>query len=525
MGRTALAVLDSAAEAADRDADDRISTTAVLATGVVNMAHFYAICSGFPYFGYLVRDCGWAPSIDEAGFVAGLLPTALLTGRVFTTQLWGRAIDRWGTRYCLVLSMISVTLGNLAFGVATNLYAALAVRFVLLGMGNGWPTAMGLIFEEIGGRHQSLVSSRVIAIGGVVQLLGPAVAGFTYGALGPTFPALAPSLIGAALGVVGTLVALVWLPPKSPPKDLSSTAAKAAAAPPPNMWQLVLCTPMSRIVNLRALNGLVMFACFDVLPLWAIASLDAGGLALSERELGIMLSASAVAFFAYSNVYMGKLVERAGIRPSVVYCSLLSALVLQSMPFSRLLVPSAGPTGAGVVALCAALHALFQCMGVTVAVGCISGTNNEFAAYPSLKGRLNGVVSTIEAIGKLSGPLLVAPLLAALITAEPLVSPAREAPRLPANGTGPASTSAPSVLDLLGSGVFATFGAVSVILVLTAAAGGALPSSVDAQPSRKAGEAERQPVPAVPLPGTVVVELAEEAAAAKDQESGRSERV
>ena len=52
-----------------------------------------------------------------------------------------------------------------------------------------------------------------------------------------------------------------------------------------------------------------------------------------------------------------------------------------------------------------------------------------------------------------------------------------------------------------------------------------LPSSVDAQPSRKAGEAERQPVPAMPLPGTVVVELAEEAAAAKDQESGRSERV
>ena len=176
-------------------------------------------------------------------------------------------------------------------------------------------------------------------------------------------------------------------------------------------------------------------------------------------------------------------------------CQVLGAVVLQLLPFGRLLVPPAGPTGAGVVALSAVLHSCFQIFGVTAAVACISGTNNEFAAHPSLKGRLNGCVSTIEAIGKLLGPLLVAPLLAALINADPLI----DRGPTPANGTAATSThtiTTPSVVDLLSSGAFATFGAVTAILVLSAIAGCTLPRTVDA-PSR----ARVDPAPSVP-PGT-----------------------
>ena len=360
---------------------------------------------------------------------------------------------------------------------------------------------------------QSTVSARVIAIGGVMQLIGPGVAGFTYGTIGgATFPALAPSLIGALLGV-GGVAACAWLPTRNKPA-VSSTAEPAGAAaaanakaPPTNAWRLVLCTPMARIVNLRAVNGLVVFASFDVLPLWAIASLSAGGLALTEKELGtcllptacllpasyclpppchvagLLLSGSAVAFFIYSTWLMGRVVERCGIRPSFVHCSLLSACVLQLLPFGRLLVPPHGPTGIGVLILSAALHATFQCLGVTAAVACISGTNNEFAAHPQLKGRLNGVVSTIEAIGKLLGPLLMAPLLAALIAARPLVvNPPRGVVTAGAESRG-ASSAKPLWLELLGSGAFATFGVVTALLLLSAlAAHCLLPSSVDAPP-------------------------------------------
>ena len=45
-----------------------------------NAAHFYTICSLFSYAGFLVVDLGWSPNVDEAGYVAGYLGSALVVG-------------------------------------------------------------------------------------------------------------------------------------------------------------------------------------------------------------------------------------------------------------------------------------------------------------------------------------------------------------------------------------------------------------------------------------------------------------
>ena len=76
-----------------RPMDDARATTvqqgvnhrAIAAVCVCNMAHFYAICSIFSYAGFLAVDCQWAADEDRAGFVAGLLPAALLCGRLPTS--------------------------------------------------------------------------------------------------------------------------------------------------------------------------------------------------------------------------------------------------------------------------------------------------------------------------------------------------------------------------------------------------------------------------------------------------------
>ena len=112
----------------------------VIAIGWANAAHFYSLCSIFSYAGFLAVDCGWAADADTAGFVAGLLPTAVLCGRLFTSILWGHAADRCGRRPSMIASMVAVTLGNLCFGLTTSLPAALAVRFLLIGALNGWVT-------------------------------------------------------------------------------------------------------------------------------------------------------------------------------------------------------------------------------------------------------------------------------------------------------------------------------------------------------------------------------------------------
>lgn len=146
---------------------------AIAALCLCNAAHFYSLCSIFSYAAFLCVDLGWVSHIDEAGYMAGLLPTMVMLGRIITSWPWGMLSDRIGRRACLELSMVAVALGNLAFGVATRQWAALAVRFVLLGACNGWVAIVGPLSQEIGGtERQSEVLSLIFASGPVVQMLG-----------------------------------------------------------------------------------------------------------------------------------------------------------------------------------------------------------------------------------------------------------------------------------------------------------------------------------------------------------------
>ena len=174
---------------------------AVITLCLAQVAHFYSMCSVFSYAGFMAVDCGWVVNADRAGFVAGLLATMLPLGRLPTSVLWGWAADHYGRRPALIGSMAGIAFGNLAFAFARPLWAALAVRFVLLGGLNGWNSILGPICAEVGGPlGQARLLGFVFGAGGVINLVGPAVGGFTYGTLAPSFPAMVPSLIGSALG-------------------------------------------------------------------------------------------------------------------------------------------------------------------------------------------------------------------------------------------------------------------------------------------------------------------------------------
>ena len=209
-----------------------IDPRAIAALSLCNAAHFYSICSLFSYAAFLCRDAGWVEHIDEAGFTAGLLATAVMAGRILTSYPWGLLSDRISRGACLQLSMLAVGIGNLLFGFATRRWAALLVRFVVIGMGNGWVSLIGPISQAVGGtERQSEVLGMVFASGSVVQMLGPALGGLLYGAWFPTFPAAAPSLVGCTIALLAIAVNHAWLPPLDTPRR-GSVAIQAVSEDP-----------------------------------------------------------------------------------------------------------------------------------------------------------------------------------------------------------------------------------------------------------------------------------------------------
>ncbi len=385
---------------------------AVLALCLVNVAHFYSIASLFAYAGFLAVDNGWAEDEDSAGFVVGVLATMVPLSRIPTSALWGHAADRFGRKPALVATMASVLVGNLLFGVTRRLSLAIVVRFCVLGMGNGWPTLIGIVAREVGGPRQARVLSTIFGFGGIVQLIGPAVGGLTYRAV-PAFPALVPSIVGAALAALAIAALLAFLPetrpPRHPPKADDDEAA--AGAPPPkasSKLQLVCAAPLRNLILLRAGFGFMGFMMIEVIPLFGIATAESAGLALDHRHLGMLLAAAASLTVVYQLAFMGRVVESLSLRATLAI-AVADAVGLMAMPHTRGLPLAA--TGV--------LISLNSATMTTVSAAVLTSMNRATDAHAHRRGAINGAATTCEAIGKASGPALGAPAFAAFLARAP----------------------------------------------------------------------------------------------------------
>jgi MFS family permease len=452
---------------------------AIAALSVCNLAHFYSLCSIFSYAPFLCVDAGWVQDIDGAGFMAGLLPTMVMLGRIFTSFLWGMASDRIGGAACLQLTCASIALGNLLFGLSTSKLAALAARFVFLGAGNGWVALVGPMAKDINAERQAEVLTLIFATGPIVQMLGPAAGGFFYGLLGTTFPALPPSLIGTAFGCAAIVAIRVGLPPlprpahsrgtsatrdeqegsRSPASsrdpggsdrgecggerttelaeisaagedscpDAAGEAITPSASPSPasrpkplrqqrsspSLLRLLCSHPLPLVAIVRTGSGFLLFGMFDVVPLWLAASRGAGGLALDEKQLGVILSSASLVMLPWVSYLQGKFVRRRGVRTAIRAC-LLTATIVYLITVPLVLAADAVAPFAG-AATCVLLIAIGNAATATASTATFVATNNAAARHQEHAGAISGVQVTFEAIGKMLGPALGAPLLGALL--------------------------------------------------------------------------------------------------------------
>mmetsp|Transcript_6477 Transcript_6477/g.15920 ORF Transcript_6477/g.15920 Transcript_6477/m.15920 type:complete len:507 (-) Transcript_6477:284-1804(-) len=371
--------------------DPPIPWRPVVAVCIGNSAHFYTICSLFSYAGIMCSDLGWADSNDTAGFAAGLLGSANVLGRVPSSFLWGKFVDRYGARRALVLSFLSITIGNVAFGLCTNLNLSIGIRLVLLGICNGWVTIFNpLVYNLVGAERQVEVISQVLGYGAVVQMLGPAIGGYTYG-LYPQFPALVPSAVGACISLLAVVLSWKWIPETVKPGYEQFPAVSDEAEDTEKSGVALPLATLSLVVVLRSLVGLLNFGWFDVFPLWCIASRDVGGLDMTQTDLGTLLSLSSVCTLVFTLRAMSRICKFLGLRKSQVAFSFLLIGVLSILPF------------VSTWWMAAMMHVLAMCSQNVQISASMAMTNN--ATPERRRGEVNGIAVTCESIGKGLGPV------------------------------------------------------------------------------------------------------------------------
>jgi MFS family permease len=288
--------------------------------------------------------------------------------------------------------MSSLTIGNLLFGFCTDSASVtILVRLVFLGMGSGWTTFLAPLAMELGGsERQTEVIGKVFAAGTFVQLIGPAVGGWTYG-LFPRFPAAVPGLLGCFLGLAAVFASWSWLPKKQP---YAIRPSEATSVESNGMFKEACKWPIPLIILLRSTQGFTNFAFFEVVPLWAISSTELGGLALTEDDLGIVLAISGVCSALFMLYGISGLTDFLGLRMAITAASMVVVVSFFAIPFLPNLYSLA------------LVHAITNAAFGTMAAGYISTLNN---ATPSgQRASVNGISVTCESLMKGSGPLLAA---------------------------------------------------------------------------------------------------------------------
>lgn len=357
-----------------------------------HIAHLYFVCNIFSYAGIMSVDLGWAADRNQAGDVAGFLQSANTLGRIPTASLWGFGADRFGYRPAVLCTLCSIILGGACFGLSTAFMMSVLSRAVLMGVGNGWITLMGPLCAKVGGPdHQMEVVSAVYGTGQFVQLIAPAIGGWTYG-IPSNFPAALPSFIGICFGFIAIIFSWRWLPRLETVPCSAPLQRAERSGPPHGQSRFDWCAPsVAIILALRGLQGCLLFTMFDVVPLWAISERAKGGLALSVDQLGEVLAVSGAGNIVFSIFAMPRITKRFGLRQSFVVSCGVSAVTFVLIPLS------------GSWATMLLLHTV--CSAALTITGAVAIVLTNNTVLPRQRGVVNGISTTFEALGKGLGPV------------------------------------------------------------------------------------------------------------------------
>jgi DHA1 family tetracycline resistance protein-like MFS transporter len=334
----------------------------------------------FPVFARRLAELG---SGVEA---LGLMSMAFAIGQFVAAPVMGALADRIGRRPLILLALASVIAANIAYLAADTVGLFVAARLAVGALSAGLlPAAMAVVGDIVPADQRARWSGTLMGGYGVGFIFGPTLGGVLYDSSGFA----TPFLVSAALGVVGVVLAIAWLPETRPSKHVQRQAVKAAA---PSLSALgALPRPLKILATLLLLDFLAVFLFAFVEPQLAFYLYD--DLGFSTAAFGLIVGAYGLAMVA-GQATLGGAADRFGRRLPIAFGLLLvtafyAGLVVMTQLGPLLLATMIAGIGA---ALC----------GPSLSAAYLDITSEEH------RSQVMGLKGSAAALGGVAGPLLVA---------------------------------------------------------------------------------------------------------------------
>ena len=340
-----------------------------------------------PFLPFYLQDLG-ATSDSAAALWSGIINAGGAGVMAFSAPLWGAIADRHGRRPMLIRAMFASTITVGLMGFATAPWQLLGLRFVE-GAFSGTVTAATALVAV------SMPKDRLGYGLGMIQM-----AVFSGASLGPLFGGVLAAQIGyrATFGVAASMLFLGGLIVTFVVREQFEPAPKKVGGPKgfsalrkANAWMFTGL--MGTLILILFASRFASSSVQPIIPLMIEQLGDAGSLfnlsapTVSGLALGMLGLTSAI-----SSIFLGRLGDKRGHQPVLLWCALGAGLLYLPMAF-------ASASWQIVV-----LQGLFG-----IAAGGLVPAANALVAHHSpveQRGTIYGVVAAAASLGGFFGPLV-----------------------------------------------------------------------------------------------------------------------
>ena len=338
----------------------------IFLTILVNLIGFGIIIPLLPFY---------ATTFGASPLVVGLLFASFSLAQLFASPVLGAWSDRWGRRPILIFSLIGTVVSFVMLAVAHSLAMLFAARIVDGLSGGNITTARAYIGDIATEENRARSFGMLGAAFGLGFIIGPALGGL-FAHISYT----APIWAAAAITVVATVLAWVWLPE-------TVHRVEAVAGSP---WKAL--RELSGRSNLRRLFAIdfLYWGSFAVYQT-TFALFGANRFGFDAAHTGYLLAAFGFLGVIVQVVMVGPVVKRLGEKHTLMVGLIFAAVgwggsaLTHSLPvFLLMLVP--GAIGIGL------------CNPSLVSL--VSG-----AAGRHEQGRVQGAAGALESLGRTLGPI------------------------------------------------------------------------------------------------------------------------
>ncbi|QDS71251.1 hypothetical protein FKW77_000275 [Venturia effusa] len=416
---------------------------------ICRFAEPVALTSVFPYLPEMIESFG-IPR-DEVAKWAGITSACFSISQCLTAISWGRASDKYGRKPIILLAMTCAMLSSLLFGFSRSLNWAIASR-AFSGASNGNVGILRTTVAEM--VPQRSLQARAFSLLPLVWQIGSIVGPVLGGALASpatklpglfgrnkffrTFPFALPNLINGVIFTIGLLIGVLFLKEslatrryqrdygrvvgsyltrsctgrrdlrpsdEFEPRPLGKGKSRAEEAP---RYRDVF-SPQSNVCLLTycilALHGVT----YDqLLPVFLHLHVDrsgrvlpfkfAGGFGLESGRIGVLFTIYGTFSMICQFTLFPMVTQKYGALTCIRWCTFIFPLAYFVTPYTVLLPSSALRQSAAMAVL------LVKSFAGVFAYPCITILMTNSAKSLQLLGTLNGVATSLSAIGRAIGP-------------------------------------------------------------------------------------------------------------------------